>query len=280
LAVVADAAGLDDRRMQAIAAEFNLSETVFVLPPDNPVHSARIRIFTPARELPFAGHPTVGTAVHLARAKAGAGRREMVLVLEEKVGPIRCGVFLGDGRGGHAIFDAPRKPELVAAQFDRDALAAALGLLPAEIGFENHVPAAFSAGLPYAFVPVRDLDAIARAKPNIGAWAAAFTGEAAAAYVYCRETEGSGRHFHARMFAPTFGIGEDPATGSAAAALPGVVHRFDGPPAGSHRYVIEQGFEMGRPSLITIEIDIEGGEVVAARIGGDAVVVAEGTIEV
>lgn len=280
LAVVVDAAGLDAARMQAIAGEFNLSETVFVLPAANPVHSARLRIFTPERELPFAGHPTVGTAVFLARTRlqGGAGLQESVIILEESIGPIRCGVFINDDRSGHAIFDLPRMPSPVDARLDREALAAALGLVPSEIGFENHQPTVFSAGLPFAFVPVRDLEAIARAAANPAAWAAAFAGEASAAYLYCRETAASDRHFHARMFAPRFGIAEDPATGSAAAAFAGVVRRFDEPPAGSHRYVIEQGFEMKRPSLITLEVDIEGGQIAAARIGGDAVVVAEGTL--
>ena len=282
LAVVLDAAGLDDGRMQAIAREFNLSETVFVFPPANPIHTAMLRIFTPASELPFAGHPTVGTAVLLACAKlaAGAGGPELMLVLEERVGSVRCGVFVSGERSGHAVFDVPRRPEAVDAQQDDALIAAALGLAPSDIGCENHKPSVFSAGLPYAFVPVRDLAAIARVKPNIAAWDAGFGSEARAAYVYCRQTEAMAHQFHARMFAPGIGIAEDPATGSAAAAFAGVVRRFDELPNGNQRCVIEQGFEMGRPSLITLEIDIADGVIAAARIGGDAVVVAEGTLEI
>lgn len=283
LAVLPDAAGLDDARMQSIAAEFNLSETVFVLPADNPVHSARLRIFTPRAELPFAGHPTVGTAVYLAMGRLvgnGKGRREGVLVLEEKIGRIRCGVFVTGGPAGHAVFDLPLLPEAVAVALDPDLMAAALGLMPVEIGFENHRPSAYSAGLPYAFIPVRDLAVMARLRPDPARLATAFGNAPLAAYVYCRQTEITGHHFHARMFAPGIGIAEDPATGSAAAALAGVIHRFDQPPAGSYRHVIEQGFEMGRPSLINLEIDVEGGAIAAARIGGDAVVVAEGTLEI
>ncbi len=280
LAVVLDAAGLDDDQMQAIAREFNLSETVFVLPAENPVHSARLRIFTPTSELPFAGHPTVGSAVLLATLKAadGAPGKEMMLLFEEAVGSIRCGVFITGERAGHAIFDVPALPSPVPAEFDRDAVAAALGLLPGEVGFENHKPSAWSAGVPYVFVPVSGLEAIGNARPNTAAWAGAFGSPAAAAWLYCRETEGSTNNFHARMFAPGFGINEDPATGSAAAAFAGVVRRFDGPPSGGHRYVIEQGFEMGRPSLMTLEIDVAGGEIAAVRIGGNAVIVAEGTL--
>ena len=194
LAVVLDSAGLGDARMQAIAAEFNLSETVFVFPAAKPVHSAAIRIFTPARELPFAGHPTVGTAVLLGleRAASGIGNGQMVLVLEEKVGPVRCGVTLRSDDLGHAIFDLPILPAEGAAPPDRDALAAALGLMPGEIGFENHQPTIFDAGVSYTFVPVRDLAAIGKAKANHSAWRAAF-GQGGPAFLYCREVTESVR---------------------------------------------------------------------------------------
>jgi trans-2,3-dihydro-3-hydroxyanthranilate isomerase len=281
LAVLPEADGLDERRMQAIAAEFNLSETVFCFGAANPVHTAAIRIFTPRRELPFAGHPTVGTAVCLAadRLRTNSALVESVVILEERVGPVRCGVFLKpNGRGGHAIFDTPRLPEPIAVNVDRDALAASIGLTPSEVGFENHVPTAFTAGLAYVFVPVRNLDVIAKIAPNPVLLNAAIGDNAL--YVYCRETIGVGRQFHARMFVPSLGIMEDPATGSAAAAFPGVIKHFDAHPSGTHRFVIEQGFEMGRPSLIALEVDIEGGGVAAVRIGGDAVVVAEGTLDV
>ena len=279
LAVVFDAAGLDDERMQAIAREFNLSETVFVFPPERPVHSARLRIFTPEHELPFAGHPTVGTALALARQKLGEAGGETILVLEEKVGPVRCAAFVKGPAHGHAIFDLPRRPEAVEAKLDRDALAAALGLTPGEIGFENHVPSVFTAGSPYLFVPVRHLDAIVLAHAVAAQWDAALGSTSHAMYLYCRQTLIADNQFHARCFAPGAGIKEDPATGGAAAAFAGVVGRFDELPSGSHRVVIEQGFEMKRPSLITLEIDIENGEVAAARIGGDAVIVAEGTLD-
>jgi trans-2,3-dihydro-3-hydroxyanthranilate isomerase len=114
----------------------------------------------------------------------------------------------------------------------------------------------------------------------LAVWSEAFSGDAAASFLYCRETTAAGRHFHGRMFAPSFGNAEDPATGSAIAALTGVIMRFDRPTSGSHRLVIEQGFEMGRPSLIGLEIDVAGGRIEASRIGGDAVVVAEGTLAV
>ena len=282
LAVVLDSDGLADTAMQAIAREFNLSETVFVAAAVNPVHAAAIRIFTPAAELPFAGHPTVGTAVLLGREAAAAnhGKHEMVLVLEEKVGPIRCGVTVDGASRGHAVFDVPRPASPAGEPGSVAAIASALGLGPHEIGFENHQPSTFSAGLPFAFVPVRDLAVIGRARPVPASWQTAFGGEVTGAFLYCRETQTTGHHFHARMFAPGVGVAEDPATGSAAAAFVGVVRRFDALPAGSHHLVIEQGFEMGRPSLIGLEIDIDGGRVDGSRIGGNAVVVAEGMLDV
>jgi trans-2,3-dihydro-3-hydroxyanthranilate isomerase len=280
LAVVLDAEGLDDRQMQAIAAEFNLSETVFLQAAENPVHAGRARIFTPQQELPFAGHPTVGTAVLLgldrAAGKAGA---EVMVVLEEKAGVVRCGVTVRSAAVGHAIFDVPSLPKPVAAVLPADRVASALGLTASELNFENHVASAYSAGVPFAFVPVRDLETVAKARPAMASWVPAF-GELLGAFVYCRDATNAARHFHARMFAPGAGIAEDPATGSAVAALAAVVARFDQPPGGTHRYVVEQGFEMGRPSVIGLEIDMDGGEPAAVRISGDAVVIGRGTLDV
>lgn len=281
LAVVLDADGLDTDRMQAIAAEFNLSETVFVLPPGNQVHTAAVRIFTPRNEMPFAGHPTIGTAVLLGLEAAGGeqANRDAVLVLEEAVGPIRCGVILRGSDVGHCAFDLPRLPAASAVQSDRGLIASALDLAPAEIGFENHEPSRFDAGVPYTFVPVRDLEVVGRARPQLRIFSEAFGADGNSdVYVYTRETVGADHHFHARMFAPGSGIAEDPATGSAVAALAGVIARFDQPIGGSHHYVVEQGGEMGRPSLIGLEIDMDGGAIQAARISGDAVIVARGTL--
>jgi len=279
LAVVFDAEGLDDARMQAIAAEFNLSETVFVLPPERPVHAAMIRIFTPTTELAFAGHPTVGTAVALGleRVAAGTGNDEMVLVLEERVGPVRCGVSLRSERLGHAIFDLPKLPAEGGGGAEEGLAASALGLIAAEIGFENHRPTIFDAGVRFSFVPVRDLATIRKIAVAAGSWHAAFGDDPV--FVYCRETVETGHHFHARMFAPGLGVVEDAATGSAVAALAGAIAQFDQPPGGSHRYVVEQGYEMGRPSMIGLEIDMDGGGVVEGRIRGDAVVVATGRLD-
>lgn len=282
LAVVLDGDGLDDGEMQRIAAEFNLSETVFVKKPDNPTHSARIRIFTPGRELPFAGHPTVGTAILLAEERFGEIERDQdaVIVLEETIGTVRCGVKLKPNAAGFAEFDCPKMatPHGISLG-DKSEVAAALNLNASDIGFENHRPTAFEAGVPYAFVPVRNMAALQRAKPDLRNWTAAFgNGDHNSAYVYCRETQMHDAGFHARMFAPTMGIVEDPATGSAVAAFAGVVHTHDDLPDGTHFIRIEQGFEMNRPSLIDLEIDIQKGALKATRIGGQAILVARGEL--
>jgi len=282
LAVVLDADDLDETSMQAIAMEFNLSETVFVMGPENPAHTAKLRIFTPARELPFAGHPTIGTAVLLAELKyASDTEQEAIIVLEEAVGAVRVGVVLKPGEAAYAEFDLPSPPKALEGPGDRDAVARAIGLSGSDIGFDNHKPTNFSAGVPYGFVPVRDMSVLARAVPMTALWKGARFGEPAhsGVYVYTSETSNPDHGFRARMFAPEFGITEDPATGSAAAAFAGVVEKFEALGTGRHVLPIEQGYEMGRPSLITLEVEFDAGRLENARIGGQALRVSEGTLQ-
>ncbi|MFO1171539.1 MAG: PhzF family phenazine biosynthesis protein [Hyphomicrobiaceae bacterium] len=284
LAVVHDADALSSADMQLIAREFGLSETVFVLKPTLPAHTAKVRIFTPASELPFAGHPTVGTAVLIAEQAAvrnGMGDKDLdsIVVLEETIGTVRVGVRRRGGTPAFAEFDAPKLPEETGEAPPADMIAMALGLMPGEVAFENHRAAVFSAGLAYTFVPVRGLNEIARIRTQPQHWADAF-GEKGAVYAYCRETLHTHSSFHARMFWPSAGVSEDPATGSAAAAFAAVVHRFDGAPDGQTRLEIEQGFEMGRPSHITLELQVQGGALKGVRIGGHAVTVQSGTFTV
>lgn len=276
LAVVLESEGLDTEAMQAIAREFNLSETVFVLPPEQAEHRAGLRIFTPAAELPFAGHPTVGTAVWLGLTDHAMGELAEMLVLEERIGPVSCAVEVTGSHAGHAIFTLPRLPERQGAAPAREPWAAALGLDRGEIGFGAHEPAVFSAGLPYGCIPLRSREAVAKARPELGRWDAAFG--TLAAFVYSRETAETGHHFHARMFAPNLGLLEDPATGSAVAAFAGAVMAFEKPEDGDHRLVVEQGYEMGRPSQIALELSVRNGALASVRIGGSAVVVSEGVL--
>lgn len=281
LAVVLDAGDLDTRRMQAIAREFNLSETVFVSAAENPAHSARLRIFTPAVELPFAGHPTIGTACLLAheRFEGAATPDDAMVVLEEEIGPVRCAVEL-NGEALAATFDVPRLPKDADIPIDPIAVARALDIDPGEIGFENHEPSLFAVGLPFLFVPVASLEVLAKARPDKARWLDAFPrGQMPTdAYVYCRSTERQASAYRARMFGPAAGIDEDPATGSAASAFAGVVQRFDGLDEHMRSIEIEQGFEMGRPSIIRVDMEAAEGELSAVRIGGAAVIVARGEL--
>lgn len=284
LAVVLDGDGLDTDTMQAVAREMNLSETVFVQAAETPAHAARLRIFTPAKELPFAGHPTVGTAVALAEREHGgdAGDLDLVCVLEEQVGPIRCAVRLRKGETGFAEFDLPRKPSRTELQLDRQRIANALSVKMTDIGFENHVASVWSAGVPFLMIPLRNLAAVQSLQFDSMLWeqTAPFAdGGLASAYVYCRGGVHHQAKFHARMFSPEMGIAEDPATGAAVAALSGAIHHFDDLPDGHHPVMIEQGVEMGRPSLIHLHIDVREEKISRARIGGHAIKIAEGVLD-
>jgi trans-2,3-dihydro-3-hydroxyanthranilate isomerase len=274
LAVVLDAGGLETAAMQAIAREFNHPETVFVFPPAERAHRARVRIFTPARELPFAGHPTVGTAVLLGLRDGAAAGRE--IVLEEGIGAVRCVLEASAGDAGRVRFALPQLPAEAGAVPDNATIAAALSLTAAELG--ELPPARWSAGVPYTFVPLATRAAVARCRPDPAKFDAAFgAGGPGAAYVFCRETVEPGHAFHARMFAPGMGVPEDPATGSAVAAFAGILApRL---PDGNHDIVIEQGYEMGRPSLIQLAMTMQAGKLMSAAIAGDAVIVTEGMIE-
>jgi len=277
LAVVWDADALNDGAMQAIAREFNLSETIFVRAPENPQHAASVRIFTPGKELPFAGHPTIGCAIAIAEARHGRGTtHDLIIVLEEKVGPVRCGVKIGDDGASFAEFTAPRLSVQAGADPSVESAARALGLAARDIGFDKHLPSVFSAGVPFAMVPVASIEALGRAKPATEALSNLLG--ATEALVYARAEADAAHSFRARMFAPEIGIAEDPATGGAAAAFAGVLARFEDLPDGWSTLPILQGVEMGRPSLIGLEVNIEGGALAGARIAGKAVKVSEGVL--
>ena len=284
LAVVFDADGLDDAQMQAIAGEFNLSETVFGKRAQNPAHTARLRIFTSAYELPFAGHPTVGAAVAIAETLNGeAGRPlDLVSVLEENIGPVRCAVNLPASGAPFAEFDVPRKSARLDAVLDRQAIADAFGLKTSQIGFENHIPSLWSAGVAFVMVPVDDLIAASSAEFDPAMWQRCVPfadGRLASAYLYCRGAVNHLARFHARMFPADMGRSEDPATGSAVAALSGAIQFFDQMVDGHHPILVEQGVEMGRPSYIHLHLDVAGGQIAGARIGGQAIRIASGTLE-
>ena len=279
LAVVLDADGLDAARMQAVAREFNLSETVFVAPPRDPVNSARLRIFTPTTELPFAGHPTIGTAVLLATLDAGdlLAREDVGLVLEEAIGHVTCSVRHRRGEAAHARFEAPRLAEPAGEPPDVATLAATFGLAAEDIGFAGHRPSAFSAGNPFTFVPLASVEALGRARLGAGAG-----GPRQAHYLYAPAPSEPGRPraFRARMLASGLGVAEDPATGSAAVAFAGAWLAAERLPDGEHDCHLLQGVEMGRPSTIGLAFAVAGGRLARTDIGGSAVPVAQGTLSV
>lgn len=284
LAVVAMTGVLPTHRMQALAREFNLSETVFVLAPSNPTHTARLRIFTPTMEVPFAGHPTIGAAILSAQLKnpGVTGAQDSLVIFEQTVGTVRVGVRLRPNEEApFAEFDAPKLPQDGGTLAPIETVAAALGLIPSEIGFENHRPTRVAAGNAFACIPVASLDVLAKARPVASQWDAAFgEQDLVGAYLYSRQCVHTASGFHARMFAPKAGVPEDPATGSAAICLASAVLRFDRLPDGLHKRVIEQGFEMGRPSFVTLTLAVRQGQLDTVRIGGHAVRVSEGTVTV
>jgi len=279
LAVLPDARGLDDALMQKIAREFNLSETVFVLPPDAPGHTRRLRIFTPASEVPFAGHPTVGTALVLAQlGELSLQVPTTRIVFEEGAGPVPVTIVADQGRPTFARLTAPQAPA-IGASLAPAVIASAVSLAPGDLATNHGLPRVASCGLPFLLVRLRSRDALARARLNRSVWARQLAGSPAE-HVFLFTDGADGHDFQARMFAPGSGVDEDPATGSAAAALGGWLGHTASLDDGTLRCVIAQGLEIGRPSRLEVEVDKRAGEVVAVRVGGSAVLVSEGTIAV
>ena len=282
LAVFPDAAGVPATRMQQIARKFNYSETVFVLPPENPAHARKLRIFTPGAELPFAGHPTVGTS-HLLAAigVVPVSEGDNSFILEEGVGPIPIKVRVRGGQVEFAQLSAAKLPERLSRGADTDAIAAALSVAADDILEDGVGPATFSAGVPFLFARFRDVGAVSRAKIDQGAWDRGLTSQGInEIFFFADGGELPGSNLHARMFAPGFGIAEDPATGGAVAALAGYLVELQEPSSGSATWTVEQGVEMGRPSVLHLEADVRDGRIGGVRVGGQSVVVSEGMMEV
>lgn len=271
LAVVLKADGLLDDQMQAIAAEFNLSETVFLQKPQSERHTAAVRIFTPRVELPFAGHPTVGAAVVL-----GLQSRASAVRLEEKVGVVTCVMERVDKETGLARFGLPVLPEEVGKAPSNAAIAATIGVESSEIGCGPYQPALFSAGVPFYLVPVRDASVLKRIRLERRGWEDVYPAGRGSIYVFTQTPDERGIDFAARMFGGGMGIGEDPATGAAAAALIGLIARHTG--NGQHEFKLRQGHEMGRPSLIELQVRKADDKLTHGGIGGHAVIIGEGAL--
>jgi trans-2,3-dihydro-3-hydroxyanthranilate isomerase len=282
LAVFPDAPELEQAVMQAIAREFNLSETVFVRPSAMEGALRRLRIFTPGAELPFAGHPTIGAAqllveLGIAPRDADGGSR---FAFEENVGLVAIEVSAtGDG-GVFTWLTAARVPEKgTEPVLERDALAALLGLETEDIlQTPQDAPCVYSAGVPFLFIPLRDRDSLRRASLDLAGWRKSLRGSSSEdLYLFCHDTTSSAVDVHARMFAPAMGIAEDPATGGAAAAFAGYLWQRD---RTRNRWIISQGEDMGRPSTLHVEAIGESGCLTRVLVGGTAVRVSQGTMRV
>jgi trans-2,3-dihydro-3-hydroxyanthranilate isomerase len=269
LAVFPDAEGISDGLMQAYARELNFSETTFVLPPRKPGHTHRVRIFTPTKEIPFAGHPNVGTAVVLAAAGQGGA-----FAFDEDVGTVRI-TAQAEGNRGFAELTLERAAEIRPSDIAPARLMAMVSL-PESAG--GPLPAfAMSVGLPFFVVPLKDAASITAAKLDPGVWETVLPPDAWSRDVYVVAGDfAPGGRLKARMFAPADGIPEDPATGSAAAALASCLAGALPDTDGEFAWTIEQGAEIGRPSLISAVAVKRAGRVVSVRVGGSAVIVGEG----
>lgn len=273
LAVVMKADFLSDELMQKIASEFNLSETVFVRQPRLDYHAASLRIFSPKMELPFAGHPTIGTAVLLGLEQRLAGVR-----LEEKIGVVTCVMEKTGKRSGVAHFSLPQLPERLGDAPPVADMAAALGLNVEDFGCGELEPALWSAGVPFYLVPVHDAEVLTRIRMERRGWPEVFPAGHHSAFVFTRVANEPGLHFAARMMTTALGFGEDPATGSAAAALIGLLSMHE-PDEGTFDYKLRQGYEMGRPSQISLRFSKRNGALERGGIGGGAVVLIEGELD-
>jgi trans-2,3-dihydro-3-hydroxyanthranilate isomerase len=282
LAVIPDAHSLDDALMQRIAAEFGYSETTFVLPPADSQHTARVRIFTPRAEVPFAGHPNVGTAFVLARRDAIFGRKVgEQMRFEERAGVVGVTILRGDGAVRGAAITAPRALE-VGQEVAVELVAACASLAPEDVVATVHPPRIVSVGLSFVVAELGNRAALAQARPNLARFveadAAVPLPEGGFALFLYVPTPGVPQRFSARMFAPLDNVLEDPATGSASAAL--AAYRVALMPEGDAEVAleVEQGVDMGRPSQIRLQVSKAGGVVQQVVVGGDCVEVMRGEL--
>jgi trans-2,3-dihydro-3-hydroxyanthranilate isomerase len=272
LAVLPDAAGLSDTQMQRIAREFNFSETSFVFPPEQG-HTRKVRIFTPLQEVPFAGHPNVGTAFVLAQAGEFGDAR--TVAFEEQAGFVAVDIHVEDGAIVACELEAPGALELGATPA-AELVAGAAGLASEDI---VSPPQVASVGLPFVFAEVRDRATLARARIHEpGFRAIDAQGIWPCLHLYTRVSDEF--DIRARMFAPLAGVPEDPATGSANCALAGLLAHGDARPDANFMWRIAQGVEMGRPSTLVARAQKRDGAVIATRVGGPSVLVAEGVLHV
>lgn len=280
LAFFPDATRIPEEALQSIALEMNLSETVFVYPPRDPKHTRRVRIFTPVLEMPFAGHPTVGCAFALAALGEIPLDGETRIVLEEGVGPVPVLIRGEFRKPTFAQLSVAKLPEVGPPPPGRSHLAEMLSLDSSDLLGGMTAPQAVSCGFPFLIVPLRDLDAVRRARVRMDQWDSSLKAYwAQDIMVFARDPEREGV-IRVRVFVPGQGIIEDPATGSAAAALGGYIAARESAANGKFSFLLEQGFEIKRPSFIELEVEKKDGEVSAVRVGGSAVMVSEAIMEI
>lgn len=277
LAVFLDATGIPESALLDITREFNYSETTFCYPPADKANTARVRIFTPGAEVPFAGHPTVGTAIALHAAR-DQGSFDAKLILEEGVGPVPV-IVRADGPAPFAQFSVAKLPEIGPPVPTRTTLAEILSLESDEIVSGSSAPQAISCGLPFLVVGVKSVKALGRARVRIEKWETTMRSSwAPDLFVFAADADSGTAHYRARCFVPSMSVPEDPATGSANACFAGFLAARSPERTGTLGWTVMQGVEMGRPSRIEIEADKVDGVVTAIRVGGRAVFVMEGTI--
>lgn len=288
LAVVLDARSIPEDRLQLVAREFNYSETTFVYPPDDPEHTARVRIFTPTDEIPFAGHPNVGTAFVLGRRGSVFGKPVgSLMTFEETAGLVAIDLLREGSEIVGARVQAPQALE-VGQEIDAAVVADCVGLTAADVSIAMHKPRVVSVGLPIVVAELADLRALADARPNATAFANAGSrywhrGDRFSTYLYARTGAGTGKdaeRLRARMFAPLSNIPEDPATGSAAAALGALLAHLDTRPELAMQIAIDQGVEMGRASVIMVDVEKAAERVTRVRIAGRCVQIMQGSIQI
>jgi trans-2,3-dihydro-3-hydroxyanthranilate isomerase len=278
LAVFPHAGGLTSQQMQQIAREFNLSETVFVLPPQTPAGTRQLKIFTPYAELPFAGHPTVGTAYVLsAIGEIPLDRDVTQIIFEEGVGAVPVKIFAKDGKPTYTELTAAKLPEFYSETPSSSDLAAMISLDSADLCDGEYAPQGVSCGMIFLFIPLNSRTALQKAKLDLQLWEKLLSHTPLNnVYIFCNEPELVNSDLRARMFAPALGISEDPATGAAATALAGYLGVRDTTAQGTLTWVVEQGFEIDRPSLLKVEADKQQGKIREIRVGGASVMMSEG----
>lgn len=278
LAVFPSAEGINNDQMQKIAREFNYSETVFITSTGQK-YSRNVRIFTPNSEVDFAGHPNIGAAMLLARLGEFSNKNQLKIVFNEKVGKVPITIIFQNSE--------PQKAELSTAKLPQEGKIPSLEKIAKSISLKisdivsSKGPASFSCGLPFLFIPIISMEKIKQARINHEEWEKNISKTwAPQLYLFTDQTEFEKSNFHARMFAPGLGIPEDPATGSAAAALAGYISKYLQKNDGEFSFIVEQGFEIKRPSIIEMSFSQKNQKIESVKVKGNAVIFSRGTISV